>query len=132
VSEITIVICDDQQEIIEIWDDLLYVHPEITIVGKFLSPEEYKLSVQELNPSAAIIDIWFGAEAQGFELMEWTIRTMGIPVIIASVDRYDMERVVTSGASSFIYKPAPGDIATIIKKVTQGEKYFPDMSGHSL
>ncbi|MFC1584490.1 DNA-binding response regulator [Fibrobacterota bacterium] len=125
-EDINVVICEDHPKVIEVWENMLSREPRIKIIGNFLTAEEYLGNVSVLSPSVIIMNVWFGAEPVGFDLLEWTRKTLNVPVIMASIHRDDLIKSFKMGAISFLYKAEYDDPTRAVVMAAEGKAFFPE------
>jgi DNA-binding response OmpR family regulator len=114
-----VLICDDDQDILEVTREILILRGYKVETLNCLTPEEFKEKIEKINPDVILMDLWIpdiGGEQATRELKA-NAATKGIPVIMFSANN-DIEKVAQkSGAEDFL--PKPYDIAqleSIIKK----------------
>jgi DNA-binding response OmpR family regulator len=114
-----VLICDDDQDILEVTREILSLRGYRVETINCLTPEDFKQRIEDIKPDVILMDLWIpdiGGEQATRELKA-NAGTSSIPVIMFSANN-DIEKVSQkSGAEDFL--PKPYDIAqleAIIKK----------------
>ena len=119
----TIVVCDDDQDILEMLVLVLETYG-YHAVGESSSPNLFNLINKE-HPGLIIIDLWMplmtGDEV--VKKLRQCTETKNLPVIVISASMDGQEKADGAGANHFISKPF--DIINLIDKV---EKYYAQAS----
>lgn len=117
-----VLICDDDQDILEVTREILTLKGYRVETLNCLNPEDFKEKIENVRPDVILMDLWIpdiGGEQATREIKAHPA-TKSIPVIMFSANN-DIEKVAQkSGAEDFL--PKPYDIAqleAIIKKNLQ-------------
>ena len=118
MNDIKVVLCDDQQNIIEYFSELLENRPEITVVGIAKSGEEAIEIIEKTNPDVVLMDIQMETEYAGIEAIEEiTHRFPCVKSIVISVHESD-ELIIDAylaGAVDYVVKTA--NVESVCEKI---------------
>lgn len=133
-KKIKIICVDDLVANTSIVLDLLIDFPSEMAPRLTNNPTSYKKLVKEFNPDIAIIDIYFGDQPLGLEILEWTTREapQTRSIILSESDEF-LSQLLTLNAHGFIYKRDFEILPKAIRTVYKGRYFFPKpQSSHYL
>lgn len=108
-----VLICDDDQDILEVTREILTLRGYRVETLNCLNPEDFISHIESIKPNVILMDLWIpeigGEEAT--RALKANPATRDIPVIMFSANN-DIEKVAQkSGAEDFL--PKPYDISTL-------------------
>lgn len=118
-----ILVIDDNQEILGLFQDLLSVEEYDVVLSDFIGPRQ----IDQLRPNLIILDYFSGHEAVGGQLIKQLKQqptTQHIPIIMcttASTARAEKEPAFLADGVDVVFKPF--DVAELMQKI---ERAFHD------
>ena len=124
---ISVILVDDNQDVMGIIEDLLDDHHEIDIVGYTSNADSFKSLVREKEPDVALIDIYFGSDDDGIGLLEWMRSDYpGVKPIMLSAYDDKVSECFLKGARGFSKKGDWKSLVPAIIDVHQGKTVIPE------
>jgi len=127
MSTIKILIVDDSALIRKYLTQLIQFEPDMQVCGEACDEESALEAVKKYNPDLVLVDISFGGNEAGIDLMQEINRqNKNLPMLALSLHEETLygERVRQAGAKGYLMKQeAPDHLIFAIRQIMSGKFY---------
>ncbi|MGD9692756.1 MAG: response regulator transcription factor [Phycisphaerales bacterium] len=129
---IKVLLVDDEARLCQAWERMLGSTPDVRLVGTLPRADGLGEAVARSEPSIVVIDLMMPGSDPIRAIEELRAERPNVRVVVYSGqrDRETLARAFDAGAWGYIDKLSdPGDLLTVLRRVSAGEVVFPEALG---